>query len=214
MSNIENFSNRIADKIAYEININDEKKEIIAYGIFGIIQTLLSILFVAIFGFIFNVLIEALIVSFTASILRKYSGGVHASSPNICMTIGTFNCTIIPIIIKKLNLSFNCVFLVGILIFILSYIAILKLAPVDSINKPIKSIKKRKELKNKSIFILTIYFLIVVIFLVLYKFLTNIKLLFYCGCIYAGIFWQIFTLTKTGHIILVRVDSFLNKFIK
>ncbi|MDQ0148234.1 accessory gene regulator ArgB-like protein [Eubacterium multiforme] len=214
MSNIERISNKIADKIAIEIKVNDEKKEVIAYGIFGIIQTLLSILLVIIFGIIFNVLIEALIVSFTTSILRKYSGGVHASSPNICMMIGTFNCTVIPIIIKNLRLTWTLVSLIGIMIFILSYIIIIRLAPVDSANKPIKNDKKRKILKKKSIINLTIYLFIVFMLLIFYNILFNKNLLLYCVCIYAGILWQVFTLTNIGDIVLRSVDSFFNKFIK
>lgn len=214
MSSIEKISNKIANKISIEINASNDKKEVIAYGIFGIIQTFLSILLVVIFGIIFNVVVEGLIMSFTTSILRKYSGGVHASSPKICMIIGTFNCTVIPIIIKNLNLNLNNIIILGVVTFILSYITIFKLAPVSSLNKPIKNIKKRKMLKNKSILILTFYVVLVYIIILNYKSSFNKNLLIYCICIYVGILWQLFTLTKVGYTVLTSVDSFLNKIIK
>lgn len=214
MSSIEKISNKIANKISIEINASNDKKEVIAYGIFGIIQTFLSILLVVIFGIIFNVVVEGLIMSFTTSILRKYSGGVHASSPKICMIIGTFNCTVIPIIIKNLNLNLNNIIILGVVTFILSYITIFKLAPVSSLNKPIKNIKKRKMLKNKSILILTFYVVLVYIIILNYKSSFNKNLFIYCICIYVGILWQLFTLTKVGYTVLTSVDSFLNKIIK
>lgn len=213
MINIEVISNRIADRIAEEINANNEKKEVIAYGIFGIIQAVLSILFVVIFGIIFNVLIEGLIISFSTSILRKYSGGVHASNSKTCMIVGTFNCTIVPILIKYFSLTLEVTSITGICTFILAYFLIFKLAPVDSIKKPIKSIKKKKILKKKSIMVLTFYLVLVCIFIFKYDRLFNKNMLVYCICIYAGILWQVFSLTKVGHFMLGKVDSFFNKFI-
>ncbi|MBP1888712.1 accessory gene regulator B [Clostridium moniliforme] len=213
MIDIEVISNRIADKIAEEIKADNEKKEVIAYGIFGIIQTLLSILLVVIFGIIFNVLIEGLMMSFSTGILRKYSGGVHASNSKTCMIIGTFNCTIVPIVIKYLPLTLKMIIITGIFTFILAYFLIFKLAPVDSIKKPIKSIKKKKILKKKSIVVLTFYLTLVCIFIFNYYNLLNKNMLIYCICIYAGIMWQVFSITKVGYIVLGKIDSFFNKFI-
>ena len=85
---IEKISNRFAEKIANEMDYDQDKKEVMAYGAHAILQIFFSLLFVVIFGMIFGVLIEALIVSFSTSVLRKYSGGVHAASPAICMIVG------------------------------------------------------------------------------------------------------------------------------
>src|SRR3712207_1558485 len=86
---MERFTNNIADKIGLELGLDDEHKEVIAYGTFALVHTLISIICVIIFGIIFNVLMEALIVAFSISILRKYSGGAHANSPEVCAVIGT-----------------------------------------------------------------------------------------------------------------------------
>lgn len=211
MFNVENISNKLADKIVKEVNGDDERRAVIAYGIFGMLQIGISILLVIIFGALFNIMIEALIMSFTISILRKYSGGVHASTPNICTIVGTLICIIGPLIISKFLINFNWVLILGVIVFCISYYLIYKLAPVDSINKPIKKLERRRKLKRKSMIILTIYLIIVIILLFLYKNLESRELLLYCMCIYAGIVWQAFSLTKLGHMVLGRLDFVFNK---
>ena len=89
---MEKLSNNIANKVASELTLDENNREVIAYGTFALIQMLLSITLVFLFGLLFHVAFEALIISFTGSILRKYSGGVHASSPGICTFIGTIVC--------------------------------------------------------------------------------------------------------------------------
>ena len=211
MFNIGNLSDRLAEKIAKEISLDDEKKDVIAYGIFGMLQIALSILLVVIFGILFNVAIEALIISFSIAILRKYSGGVHASTPNLCAIIGTLICIVGALVILKVQSTFYLSLILGAIIFIISYYLIYKLAPVDSINKPIKNIKRRKDLKRKSIIILTIYLFIVMLLLFTYINLKSEKMITYCICIYLGIVWQVFSLTKIGHIVLGYLDFIFDR---
>jgi PiT family inorganic phosphate transporter len=90
MFQISRISESIANKISSELNLDKDNREVIAYGAFALLQTLLSILLVAALGALFHVVTEALIVSFAISILRKYSGGVHASSSDSCSIIGAF----------------------------------------------------------------------------------------------------------------------------
>ena len=37
-------------------------------------------------------------------------------------------------------------------------------------------------------------------------------MLVYSSCIYVGILWQVFTLTKYGHVVVNKIDSLLIKF--
>lgn len=85
---IENISKLIAKKVSLELNYNLEKEEIIQYGTYALIQTLVSIISVFLFGILLKVSLEALVFLFTASILRKYSGGAHSESSNICTFLG------------------------------------------------------------------------------------------------------------------------------
>ncbi|SKA88776.1 accessory gene regulator B [Clostridium sp. USBA 49] len=213
---MENLTNSIAEKISSELGLDNDSKEVIAYGTFALIQTLLSIFLVVIFGAVFKVLIESLIVSFTISILRKYSGGAHASSPGICTAIGTiiavgFAFIIYFIIAPLFNINLTIFF--GLLTFSWSYYIILKLAPVDSISKPIKTQKKKERMKKESILVLGIYLIIVLINIIIYILIHNKSFLIFSICIYSGITWQTFTLTYKGHIAFLKIDSFFNKLL-
>lgn len=210
---MEKLTNNIASKVAAELKLDNNRSEIIAYGMFALFHIALSIVLVIIFGLIFHVTIGALIICFSGSILRKYSGGAHASSPGKCAAIGTIICIgqallflylLGPVINLKL-LSF-----LGIVIFMLAFYIICKLAPVDSPAKPIKTKEKKIRMKKWSVFVLSTYIIIVVINTAIYTLFGDKRFLIYSLCIYGGVAWQIFTLTRVGHIIMNSIDNSLN----
>jgi len=202
MMRIEYICEKISNNIAQELNLDDDKRSVINYGIFAFIQMGICIVLVIVFGFIFNVVLESLIISFTISILRKSSGGVHASSPGRCAIIGTIASVGMGLISKHINVSFSLVILIGSIIFIWSYYIVSELAPVDSIAKPIKSIKKRNRLKKSSMVILSVYLIIVIINNLYFYFMKNSNVLVYSLCIYMGLLWQVFSLTKYGYLVM------------
>lgn len=207
MLKIENICKKISDNIAQELNLDDDKRSVINYGIFAFIQMGVCIALVIVFGIIFNVAIEALIVSFTISILRKSSGGAHATSPERCAIIGTIVGVGMGLISKYINAGFSLVILGGSIAFIWSYYIIYKLAPVDSLAKPIKSIEKRIRLKKSSMMILSVYLIIVIINILYFYFKRNSGILVYSLCIYMGLLWQVFSLTKYGHLVIGKLDK-------
>lgn len=208
MISIEKICDNFSTHIANELKLDNERKSVINYGIFAFIQMSFSIILVMIFGIIANVPIEALIVSFTISILRKSSGGVHASSPGRCAVIGTIVSVGFGLISKYINLKISGVLFIGIIIFIWSFYIVYKLAPVDSIAKPIKNQERRKKLKRSSMVILSVYLIIAIVNIIYYYYTNNVIALTYTLCIYMGLIWQIFSLTKSGHLILAKIDAF------
>jgi len=209
MFNTDMLSKKIGEKIANELNLDNDNKEVISYGIFAIIQMLYNILLVILFGVIFNVVIESLIVSFTISILRKSSGGAHSSSPTKCLIAGTFLAISIGLI-SKIDIGFNINILIGIITFVWSYYIIYKLAPVDSPAKPIRTEKKKKRLKKSSIITLSIYLIIVIFSVITNLYLKNDRVFIYSNCILGGVMWQVLSLTKVGHTIVKLIDTILN----
>lgn len=201
---------KISNNIANELELDNEKKSVVNYGIFAFIQMSISIIFVFIFGIIFNVATEALIITFTISILRKSSGGVHASTPSICTIIGTIVGVGFALLIKLIEFNLIFVIILGLVVFIWSYITINKLVPVDSLAKPIKSEAKRSRLKNKSLRILMIYGIIVILNITIYSYINKYYLLIYSLCIYIGLAWQVFSLTDIGNTVLSKIDSYLS----
>lgn len=214
MFSVEKLSKNITKNIENQLALDNDRASIIEYGLYAFFQMSISILATAIIGAIFNVMIEALLISFVIAILRKSSGGVHASTSINCTIVGALVAVTPACIIKHISFNSNYIIIIGILLYIISFIIIYKLAPVDSPNKPIRKEDKIKRLKRGSIIILSIYMIIVLINLVLYYRNKSNLLLVYSSCIYIGIIWQVFTLTKLGHIIVKIIDSLLIKIIR
>ncbi|MEG2353012.1 MAG: accessory gene regulator B family protein [Clostridium sp.] len=208
---MEKITNSIAQKISSELKYNDEKSQVIKYGMFILIQTIFSILLVGIIGALLGVMVESLIISFTGSILRKYSGGAHATSAERCTIMGVIICVGLALICIKIsqNITLNNMALLGIIVITVSYFTIYKLAPIDNPMKPIKTHKKRTRMKKLSFFILSVYVVIVIALLALQIFFKTNVFETVILSIYAGIAWQMFTLTKIGHILTNKIDMLL-----
>ena len=101
--------------------------------------------------------------------------------------------------------------ILGIIVSIISYYIVYKLAPVDSKNKPIKKLERRKKLKRKSINIINIYLIISVVFIIIYHFYNVHNMIIYFECLYLGMLWQVISLTKMGHLAVSKFDYLLNK---
>lgn len=81
---IERLSNRIGNKIANNLELDKDTEEIIVYGAFSVLQVIWALSCVIILGTVCNVLVESVIIALTAATYRKYSGGIHANTPNKC----------------------------------------------------------------------------------------------------------------------------------
>lgn len=208
MFNCENLCIKVTEIISKELGYDEDKKAVINYGIFAIIQVTLSIVSIVFLGLIFGVAMEALIILFSISILRQASGGAHASTPSSCLIIGTVYSLAGALICKNLNISAELMIIVGVVIFFLAYFILWRLAPVDSIAKPINNNLKRHALKKKSIYILSFYLILELINFSIFYFVDGNGLLVYNQCINFGILWQTFSLTKIGHEVLGKMDSF------
>ena len=206
MNIISSMCDNVTSYLAKELDLKKEKADVVKYGIFALSQMIINIICVIIFGMIFNVLIESLIISFVVSILRKSSGGAHASSPEKCVLIGTTFSVGLACILKNINISFLYVCLLIIIIFLYAYYLIYKLAPVDSPNKPIRSMKKKLRLKKSSLIILSMYLLVIILCLLIFAITKKTVVLKYILCICSGVVWQVFSLTQAGHNIFKYIN--------
>ena len=212
---IDKFSLNITNKISSTLKLDSDKTEIIGYGVFMIIQTILSIIATLVSGFIFGVLIEIIAISIVSSTLRKNSGGVHASSPGICILLGATTFTILALLTKLIiEVNINILIIATIIIFVWSYYIIIKKCPVEAPTKPIRNLEKRKKLKRKTINTLTIYIISTCVLSYFYFSLNNLFLLKLTICIVLGVFWQMVTLTTLGGNAMHIIDNFFTNFTK
>lgn len=213
MSNIEKFSNLIASRILKTLCIDDkDKEEVLAYGAFVLFQTILITLMVALFGIIFKVLLEALVILFIASFLRKSSGGAHATSPMNCALISVIIFGGIALIVKHyiMNLVFSHLIIGMILAFIFTYYIMLNYSPVETENKPLRNNKVKARLKKKSINIVLSLVVMNLILILLFSKTKSYYLLNIAVCITLGVTWQSITMVSLGHKIIDGLDKVLS----
>ena len=205
------LSNKLAQKISLKLDYDDEKCAVINYGIFAFLQTLASLAIITLLGILLGMVWQALVVTFSASILRQYSGGVHATSPNICLIVGTVATLTITLAAHHLTglVPVEILITINALLMASSYWLVIKYAPVDSPAKPIRTEHKRKKMKRFSLIVLTAYFTIIVVLVVMYLTQENSACMEFAMCIGMATGWQVFNLTKKGHRWLKKVDSIL-----
>lgn len=211
MSVIENIGASIGKKTRCILDFDDETEEVVIYGAINLIQTSLSFLLTMVIGFIFDVFYESLLFTVIVCILKKYSGGAHASSPGRCLFIGSTISVSFSLLISKVLYRQNIwgITVVGIVCIIIAIYIIIKKAPVDSKNKPITSNTMRQRLKRDSIATILICSSVMVIVLFIFKMSSSIIYIKIFQCISFAVLWQSLTLTKFTIKFLHKVDSLL-----
>lgn len=214
----EQIANGIGIKATKVLNINEEAEKIIIYGAMSLLQIFYAFLWTTLVSIVFGVFYEAMLFTIVVSVLKKYSGGAHASSPARCVFIGVTMATIVGLAIKLLLIKQNIILVgaIGTLCSVTAFFLIRELSPVDTVSKPIVSIKMRKRLKHNSIIVIYVYYLLMIIDMCFFMVSTNIYFLKAFECIALGTLWQSLTLTKQGINILNKLDHILKKidFIK
>jgi accessory gene regulator B len=198
------------------LNVSREKEQIIVYGAVNLLQTIFSILWIVIAGAVFGVLYEALVFSASGSILRKYSGGVHASSPSRCIIFGTVVSAAIGLFVGKFLYKFSLfsVMTLSVLCMVISFITVFIKAPVDSPQKPITKIAMKKMFRRNSIITLVVFSIIIVILCLFYNTSSKLYYLKIAECMDLGCLWQSMTLTKTGTAAFKKADSILKNIME
>ena len=189
-----------------------EKQAVIRYGAFMLIQVIVALVLSMVLGYFLGILTEVLIVSFSANILRQYSGGAHASKPSICLVIGTTVTIAMAYAAHQIGsiAQTGAVFAAGAVVFVWAFNRAKKYIPVDSKAKPIASIEKKAKMRKISFVILASYALIALGASVASLFFKDQRLFSYSISLYAGVIWQTSTLTITGRKTLAYVDRFLD----
>ncbi|AFA47371.1 accessory gene regulator ArgB-like protein [Acetobacterium woodii] len=202
------LTKRLSASICQSLNITGDKREVVEYGMIALIQILVLIPAIIIIGSLTGTALSALIICFSASLLRKSSGGVHVSSINICTIMGITFCVGASVLIQYFldsHVSINVLLAVVIISFLIALAVILTKAPVDTENKPIRTAKKKKRLRKEALFILAFYAGISVL-LIYFSFNYRITTV-YLWSILFGMMWQVLTLTQIGEKIIGGIDK-------
>jgi accessory gene regulator B len=209
---IETLAHKIAKKIALQLDYDDDRKAVIAYGLIAILQMATIFIIITIIGILFDFWYECLIIFMGVGIIRKSTGGAHSKTMNGCIIISVLSVTVLSalsryLLFRPMNTYVNLG--ISVIIFIISFIIFYLRVPVDSPNKPIVKQEKIRRLRKQSYFLIIVFFLLTATFITLatvnnrfYSLATSVRLM---------ILWQVFTVTETGILLLKKVDSKVNR---
>lgn len=208
-----NLSTRLGDRL----DKDEEEKAVLNYGLFMIIHTFLGIILTILVGLITGMIIEISLITITSALFKRYTGGVHASTPEICLIIGIILSLILSTVCRfiSINIDINNIVLIGMTIIAFSYYMIYYKCPVTSKNKPLNNEKTRNKLRKKAFTLLNIYIiLIIILYIIYYIFKLSIVKSIIVSFI-LGIFLQMIVLTNIGTKFINLLDKvfvfFINK---
>lgn len=153
-------------------NLAEEKyRPLYEYGFEGVISIAFNTLLVLCTGILLNMEIEMLVYMAFYVILRRKAGGAHRNLHWKCITTYLL-ITVISIKIMKLMINslqgYSTMAIVWLICLIISGMFVFILAPVDSKNKRLEAIQ-RKKLKRESRIVIIVEILIILLFIAFKK---------------------------------------------
>ena len=213
---MKNLTEEISSKIALSLSKSKDKTSeefaVLKYGVFVVIQTSLSVILTALFGIITNTFIPIVTISIIGSLMKRYSGGAHCTSPNRCLITGIILSYLFSLIGKNIiNLQFKVSYIIILALLIHSFIILYKKCPVGSKNKPLKRKEIRIKLRKRAFFIYSIWVILFIINIVLNKKIVIIDLNYIVIFLSLGLYMQILSLTFVGNKFILFIDKLLLK---
>ncbi len=132
---IGDFSTKIVKKLVDTSIIHDAEQELYVYGFFILLSQILYFILTTILGIVFDIVLESVIFYVAFQFIRRYAGGIHASSELKCEIVTTTSIFLCLLCIKLCEIN-N----VQILIWIVTIIAtvfIFVFCPLDTPEKPL-----------------------------------------------------------------------------
>lgn len=130
-----------AGNLAQDMKGNKEDNQaVMAYGLFVILFNTAAALVTVLVGAVLGTFSATALTFLTSGSLRLFTGGYHCSSPIKCLllTIGIFNFLGLCSVFLTDYLGTNLVIGLVLITMVLSFLFILKFAPLEAPNKPIK----------------------------------------------------------------------------
>jgi accessory gene regulator B len=164
MNILEKTSRCVVNEMRKKIkNMDDERCEIINYGLYVLLSDLVKISILLIISLLLGIFLYCIAAIAGFAVLRSFFGGVHSKTWLGCFISNTtliLGNVYLSVLISNLN-----IFYVNNFIYILCFIIVFLYVPADHENKPIESRKQRRLLRKVSFVALTIHYLVSVILL-------------------------------------------------
>lgn len=211
---IEKISKKISSKTADILNMDKDKQEILEYGALNFFHTLLTVMVIVTFGILTGAVLEILVISITAALLRQYSGGAHATSPYRCAVVSVFMFGGLSLIAKYLLVwdTPGLIIVFQITTFLFALFLLHKYAPADSPNKRITKPETILRLKKASFRFVYFLFALTVLLWAIYLVFYQTSMLKIIICIHIGMLWQSLSITPIIQSLIGWIDLLLTRF--
>lgn len=209
---MEKLAKLIADFIGQSLGQDEEKRQVVAYGLAALLQFIVIFLSSILIGIVGNFVLESITVMFSVALLKKSAGGAHSASMFSCTVMSILNITFFAAISRYLFKSetvFTAACIITLIIYILAFILIYKLAPVDTKNKRIVKPEKIKRLRKTAFLTLISYIILSALFL--FFSVKYIRLLSMAVSLTFATGWQSFMLTRSGAAFINKADKLFSK---
>lgn len=195
---------RFAAYLAQELGSDYRQEQRMAYGLEILLGEAIKMTVIIVLSWLLGILAEVLAVTVTAGILRLASGGEHCSEYYRCLIGGTAWFLLLGWGVQSLNglWSTEMINLGAALLYMVSALIIIKYAPGETENKPIKSLEERYKYRFWSLVTVIIY---AAIMLVLAIFAHPLLL-----AIGVGMLAQAYTVSPAGYSFIHFIDRVLN----
>ena len=128
---MEQFSNRLTEKLVLHQIIKEEDKDLYSYGIWQGAMLLFNYVTIIIISYFFQMLWQGIVFTVAYSLLRSYAGGYHARTQTRCYIFSVILIIVVHSLIKFVN--WNYITLITSIT--LSGTTILYMAPIADENK-------------------------------------------------------------------------------
>lgn len=136
-------TSKIVDRLIEKGISNQDDRDIIIYGLSFGCELLVNISTAIALGFIWGLVLEAVLFLISFSLLRTYAGGYHCKKSFNCYVLSSGIIVMVLVIIKfTLNVHLFATDIVALLL-LLSIFTLVKFAPMETPTKPLDNMEKK-----------------------------------------------------------------------
>ena len=201
---VQKLSYSCAKYLSHMLDEDNQKKAVYYYGFQIAIGSIVKIITLIAISIAFGVLLPALIISISFTLLRKVAGGCHMKTYGKCLvvTIGLFIAAALLAQYTHQYWGVEGIVILFTLTFITGIYLIIKYAPKDSPNRLITDLKERRRFRNLSIIYMLVWLALVVV-LTMYGMKMHILALCF------SVLLELFGITPIGHRFFEKIEYVL-----
>lgn len=154
----------VVEKLTDSTTISDTEKELYLYGFFILISQILYFIITIIVGILLDIVSLSVVFYISFQFIRRYAGGIHASSELKCEIISTTSIFICLLCVKS-NVMFD-IQIPTLILTLFASIVIFILCPLDTPEKPLTK-EELRYFRKISLIVLAIMLSIIIISIVI-----------------------------------------------